>query len=68
MERDLQLSTNSVTDYELESIRLERILDGERNRPADAPLPTGTSEDKRKGGPEEHSDADPSVRRRKPLD
>ena len=49
MDRDLQLSTNPVTDYELESIRLERVLDGGRSRPADAPLPSGTSMDKRKG-------------------
>jgi hypothetical protein len=67
MERDLQLSTNPVTDYELESIRLERILDGGRKRPADAPLPTGTSMGERRGGLEEDSDAEPSGPRRKPL-
>ena len=60
MDRDLQLSANPVTDYELESIRLERVLDGGRSRPADAPLPTGTSMDKRKGGLEGNRNADPS--------
>ncbi len=60
MDRDLQLSANPVTDYELESIRLERVLDGGRSRPADAPLPAGTSVDKRKGGPEGNRNADPS--------
>ncbi|MGA7951611.1 MAG: hypothetical protein WCA45_15860 [Thiobacillaceae bacterium] len=68
MDRDLQLSTNPVTDYELESIRLERVLDGGRKRPADAPLPSGTSMDKRKVGLEENSDADPSGVGRKVSD
>jgi hypothetical protein len=67
MDRDLQLSTtNPVTDYELESIRLERILDGGRKRPADAPLPTGTGMDTPGGGLEGNTDADPSGLGRKP--
>jgi hypothetical protein len=68
MDRDLQLSTNTVSDYELERIREELVLDGGRKMPADAPLPTGTSMDKRKGGLEGNSDADPSGLRRRPSD
>jgi hypothetical protein len=62
------LSTNPVTDYELERIREEQVLDGWRQEPADAPLPSGSSMDKRKGGLAQNQDAEPSGRRIKPLD
>ena len=68
MDRDLQLSTNPITDYELERIREEQVLDGGRKRPADAPLPTGSSTDKRKGGLEENKDADSAGLRRGSFD
>lgn len=68
MDMNLQLSTNPVSDYERERIREEQVLDGWRKGPADAPLPTGSSMDKRKGGLEENKDADPSIPRRNPVD
>lgn len=68
MAGDLQLSTTPITAYELECIRMERVLDGWRGESADAPLGTGSSMDKRNGGPEENKRAESSVRRRRPLD
>lgn len=68
MDRALHLSTNPLTDYELESIRMERVLDGGRKEHADAPLPTDEGTDKVKGRPDGSNGAAPSGRKIKPLD
>ena len=68
MDKDLHSSNDTLTDYELERIREELVLDGGRNDHADAPLPTGPSTEKGKGGLGDSKDAGPSVWRRKPLD
>ena len=68
MDSELQLSSDPVTEYELARIREERILDGWREQPADAPLPNGSSGDKEKDGQAENKDTERSMPRRKPLD
>ncbi len=60
MDKGPEPSNRPVTDYELERIREEQILDGWRGERSDAPLPKDPDEESHVAGG--HS------RRRKPLD